>query len=51
MDIKKTATGEVLVGPFMGQGQLSHHRLWTGNPYTSSTPLISGEIGEDFAYY
>ena len=23
----------------------------TGNPYTSTTPLITGEIGEDFAYY
>lgn len=52
MDIKKTATGEVLVGPFMGQGQfVSIIDYGTGNPYTSSTPLISGEIGEDFAYY
>ncbi|HFH7324447.1 TPA: Hsp33 family molecular chaperone HslO, partial [Streptococcus agalactiae] len=23
----------------------------TGQPYTSTTPLITGEIGEDFAYY
>lgn len=23
----------------------------TGNPYTSTTPLITGKIGEDFAYY
>ena len=52
VDIKKTATGEVLVGPFMGQGQfVSIIDYGTGNPYTSSTPLISGEIGEDFAYY
>ena len=51
VDIKKTATGEVLVGPFMGQGQfVSIIDYGTGNPYTSSTPLISGEIGEDFAY-
>ncbi len=49
VDIKKTATGEVLVGPFMGQGQfVSIIDYGTGNPYTSSTPLISGEIGEDF---
>ena len=52
VDIKKTATGEVLVGPFMGQGQfVSIIDYGTGNPYTSSTPLISGEIGEDFSYY
>ena len=37
---KKTATGEVLVGPFMGQGQfVSIIDYGTGNPYTSSTPL------------
>ena len=52
VDIKKTATGEVLVGPFMGQGQfVSIIDYGTGNPYTSSTPLISGEIGEDLAFY
>lgn len=52
VDIKKTATGEVLVGPFMGQGHfVSIIDYGTGNPYTSTTPLISGEIGEDFAYY
>ena len=52
VDIKKTATGEVLVGPFMGNG---HFVVITdygiGRPYTSTTPLISGEIGEDLAYY
>lgn len=52
IDIKKTATGEVLVGPFMGNGHfVSIIDYGTGNPYTSTTPLISGEIGEDFAYY
>lgn len=52
VDIKKTATGEVLVGPFMGQGHfISIVDYGTGNPYTSTTPLISGEIGEDFAYF
>ncbi|EFR43710.1 Hsp33 family molecular chaperone HslO [Streptococcus pseudoporcinus] len=52
VDIKKTATGEVLVGPFMGKGHfVSIVDYGTGNPYTSTTPLISGEIGEDFAYF
>lgn len=52
VDIKKTATGEVLVGPFMGQGHFVVITDYgTGNPYTSTTPLITGEIGEDFAYY
>ncbi|KHD44835.1 Hsp33 family molecular chaperone HslO [Streptococcus hongkongensis] len=52
VDIKKTSTGEVLVGPFMGNGHfVSIIDYGTGNPYTSTTPLISGEIGEDFAYY
>lgn len=52
VDIKKTATGEVLVGPFMGQGHfvvITDYGL--GNPYTSTTPLITGEIGEDLTYY
>ncbi|WP_161979913.1 Hsp33 family molecular chaperone HslO [Streptococcus sp. S784/96/1] len=52
VDIKKTATGEVLVGPFMGNGHfVTIIDYGTGNPYTSTTPLISGEIGEDLAYY
>ncbi|HHJ7995955.1 TPA: Hsp33 family molecular chaperone HslO [Streptococcus pyogenes] len=52
VDIKKTATGEVLVGPFMGSGHfVTIIDYGTGNPYTSTTPLITGEIGEDFAYY
>ena len=52
VDIKKTATGEVLVGPFVGQGEfLVITDYSTGNPYNSMTPLISGEIGEDLAFY
>ena len=52
VDIKKTATGEVLVGPFVGQGEfLFITDYGTGNPYNSMTPLISGEIGEDLAFY
>ena len=52
VDIKKTSTGEILVGPFMGAGQfvvITDYGI--GHPYTSSTPLVSGEIGEDLAYY
>lgn len=52
VDIKKTATGEVLVGPFMGAGQfVVIVDYGTGNPYTSTTPIVSGEIGEDLAFY
>ena len=52
VDIKKTATGEVLVGPFIGNGQfVVIVDNGVGKPYSSMTPLITGEIGEDFAYY
>ncbi|KXT75710.1 Hsp33 family molecular chaperone HslO [Streptococcus sp. DD12] len=52
VDIKKTATGEVLVGPFMGSGHfIVITDYGTGQPYQSMTPLISGEIGEDLTYY
>ena len=52
VDVKKNATGEVMVGPFMGNGQFVVITDYgTGNPYTSSTPLVSGEIGEDLAFY
>ena len=52
VDIKKTATGEVVVGPFVGQGEfLVITDYGTGTPYHSMTPLISGEIGEDLAFY
>ena len=46
VDIKKTATGEVVVGPFLVITDYG-----TGNPYHSMTPLVTGEIGEDLAYY
>ena len=52
VDIKKTATGEVLVGSFVGNGEfLVITDYGTGNPYHSMTPLVSGEIGEDLAFY
>lgn len=51
-DYKRTATGEVIVGPLIGQGQfLVITDYGTGTPYHSMTPLVTGEIGEDFAYY
>ncbi|AKI95067.1 Chaperonin [Streptococcus agalactiae] len=41
-----------MVGPFMGNGHfVTIIDYGTGNPYTSTTPLITGKIGEDFAYY
>ena len=52
LDYKRTATGEVIVGPLVGNGQfLDITDYGTGQPYNSMTPLISGEIGEDFAYF
>lgn len=52
LDYKKTATGEVIVGPLVGDGHfVVIIDYGIGNPYTSTTPLITGEIGEDFAYY
>jgi len=51
-DIKKTATGEVVGGPFVGNGEfLVITDYGTGNPYHSMTPMVTGEIGEDLAYY
>ena len=52
LDYKKTATGEVIVGPLLGQGQfLVITDYGIGQPYHSMTPLVSGEIGEDLAYF
>lgn len=52
LDYKRTSTGEVMVGPLVGEGQflvITDYAI--GHPYHSMTPLISGEIGEDFAYF
>ena len=52
LDYKRTATGEVIVGPLVGQGQfLVITDYGIGHPYHSMTPLVSGEIGEDFTYF
>ena len=51
-DYKRTATGEVIVGPLIGQGQfLVITDYGVGHPYHSMTPLVTGEIGQDLAYY
>jgi len=42
LDYKRTATGEVIVGPLVGNGQfLVITDYGTGHPYNSMTPLIS----------
>lgn len=52
LDYKKTAIGEVIVGPLVGQGQfLVITDYGMSHPYHSMTPLVSGEIGEDLAYF
>ena len=52
LNLKKTANGQIIVGPLMGNGHFVVITDYgTGKPYTSTTPLISGEIGEDLAYY
>lgn len=45
VDIKKTATGEVLVGPFMGNGHfVTIIDYGTGNPYTQQRLLLLGKL-------
>ena len=52
VDYKRGSTGEVLVGDLVGQGWFSVVKdMGLKTPYTVQTPLISGEIGEDLAYY
>lgn len=52
VDYKRGSTGEVLVGDLVGQGWFSVVKdMGLKTPYTGQTPLISGEIGEDLAYY
>lgn len=51
-DYRKTATGDIIVGPLVGEGQfLVITDYGFGTPYHSMTPLVTGEIGQDFAYY
>ena len=44
--------GKFDVGGVVGRGTLHVTRIFdSGHPYTSAVPLVSGEIGEDLAYY
>ncbi|MCL2677325.1 MAG: Hsp33 family molecular chaperone HslO [Streptococcaceae bacterium] len=52
IDYKKASTGEVLVAPFIGNGFLVVVKdMGLGNPYSGQVNLITGEIGEDLAWY
>lgn len=51
-DYKKASTGEVLVAPFIGNGFFVVIKdMGLRQPYTGQTDLITGEIGEDLAWY
>ncbi len=46
------ANGKLDVGRAVGQGMLVVSRsMGDAQPYTSSSPLVSGEVGEDIAHY
>lgn len=52
LDYRKASTNEVLVAPFVGNGFFVVIKdLGLGQPYTGRTDLITGEIGEDLAWY
>ncbi|WP_081168545.1 Hsp33 family molecular chaperone HslO [Lactococcus garvieae] len=52
IDYKKASTEEVLVAPFIGNGFFVVIKdMGLRQPYTGQTDLITGEIGEDLAWY
>lgn len=52
LDYKRTSTGEVLVAPLVGNGFFIVIKdLGLKHPYTGQVDLITGEIGEDLAWY
>lgn len=52
LDYKRASTGEVLVAPFVGNGFFVVIKdMGLGQPYTGQVDLITGEIGEDLAWY
>lgn len=52
LDYKRASTGEVLVAPFVGNGFLVVVKdMGLKQPYSGQVDLITGEIGEDLAWY
>lgn len=52
LDYKKASTGEVLVAPFVGNGFFVVVKdMGLKQPYSGQVDLITGEIGEDLAWY
>ncbi|AYG00994.1 Hsp33 family molecular chaperone HslO [Lactococcus allomyrinae] len=52
LDYKKISTGEVLVAPFVGNGFFVVIKdMGLKQPYSGQVDLITGEIGEDLAWY
>ncbi|MDR0299590.1 MAG: Hsp33 family molecular chaperone HslO [Streptococcaceae bacterium] len=52
LDYRRTSTGEILIGEFIGNGQLIVIKdMGLRTPYTGQVDLISAEIGEDLAWY
>lgn len=52
LDYKKASTGEILVAPFVGNGFLVVVKdMGLKHPYSGQVDLITGEIGEDLAWY
>lgn len=52
LDYKRASTGEVLVAPFVGNGFLVVVKdMGLKHPYSGQVDLITGEIGEDLAWY
>lgn len=52
LDYKKASNGEVLVAPFVGNGFLVVIKdMGLKQPYSGKVDLITGEIGEDLAWY
>lgn len=52
LDYKRISTGEVIVGSLVGNGSMVVIKdLGLGQPYSGQVDLITGEIGDDLAWY